>query len=1127
MSNFDSRLTALATQEQALASDPTASVFLSANAGTGKTKVLTDRVLRLLLAGAKADGILCVTYTRAAAAEMRNRIAARLAKWTVIPTAELTADLANMGVATPSQEMIRRARSLFAEILDNDNGPRVDTVHSFCQSILRRFPIEAGIAPNAVLADDVEQARLKAIARDTVLRALDDKTIDAVATLAAHSDEANLEELLDGFLSRASDLDNPDLVTAVTKHFEDDLHVGDAASIAAMLGEIVATIDSEKLRAVAMVLSESGVAGQMKRGAGMQAWLGLDHEGRCRQINLLTNALFGGSGPYSERVLSNKNIRQVMPDVVAVQQDAQDKLTQYLTAIAGQRCRELTEALYHYGTTFLTQYQSVKMVRGVLDYDDLIQVTNRLLDRSEAAQWVAWKLDNGIRHLLIDEAQDTSPAQWALLRKLSDEFFDDDPDAVGDEPARTIFAVGDFKQSIYSFLGADPSVMNRNREELAARAQSRDVAFRSLSLSVSFRSAGPVLDLVNASTADLPGIQDFVTHRLARSTASGFIELWPLTKTEQDKEEIAGFMPPPIDTASGASAIAAQQLARTVNEWIGTRQLSDGRPMQAGDVLILLAKRDRFFEQVLTALQSEGVAVAGADRLKLEEQIEIQDLLALADVILLPEDDLQLAVLLKSPLIGLDEEMLFTLAHHRGDASLFARLMEHAGADSPFGVAADRLSRWRGMADRMSVFAFYSQILLGGGRTAFRARLGSAVSESLDHFLNLAQNANHMGLAEFVANLRKTGGEVKRDLDAGQADEVRVMTIHGAKGLEAPVVFLPDMLTGRSRTDPLVQAVDGRFLYMSPGAELRTGFLDQAKDAARATRDEEANRLLYVALTRARDAVVIGGWESRARTLKGSNYEHLSTILAEVPDVTISDDNIMRLAHIGTDQSADQSQLGTPGAGPEFPADLSWLHRPAPIDPLLSRPLRPSEPGSNFQPQPLVLPSGSRNIALARGRFAHRLFEVLPALPAARRADAITSLVAKARDLSPEEAQSAADEVMAVIHNPSCARLFAADALVEVAINGTVGSHLVAGQIDRCHIGADDIVIADFKTGRPSEGPVPPTYCRQMALYAALLGQIYPDRPITCWLVWTETASIQEIPEAARSEALCEMDGIG
>ena len=1117
------KMIARASADQAKASDPAASVFVSANAGTGKTKLLTDRVLRLLLSGAPADAILCVTYTRAAAAEMRNRIFKRLADWAIIPAKALGEDLENMGIHTPSQDMRRRARSLFAEILDNDDGPRVETVHSFCQSILRRFPIEAGVAPHVQLADDDEQSRLKAMARANILYHPSPELAASVLLIAEAVSEGRADEIVNDFINRAVGLDSPDCLARIESHFRDDLGVVSADTERDMLMARLDLIQVEKLRAVSVALQTSKSKIQIDRGAKMAVWLAQTGEGRIEKLSFLVDALFSAGKPRKQ--LSNADIRKTSPQIDAIQKQAIETIKPLLPDRAAQICRDRTMALYRFGMAFNQEYSRLKTQRGLLDYNDLITRTNNLLAASEAAQWVAWKLDNGIQHLLIDEAQDTSPAQWKLLRRLVDEFFDGEgasPHRASTATSlpRTMFAVGDFKQSIYSFQGADPLVMNKNRSELSGRAKAIQADFRDVPLSVSFRSASPILDLVNKTIPDLGGIDDFTTHEMARSGAGGFVELWPVVKGNDD---------------FGAEMLAATQLARRVKSWIGKRHLPSGDLVGAGDILILLRKRGRFFELLLSALQIANVQVAGADRMQLAEQIEIQDLLALGDVMHLAYDDLQLAAVLKSPLFGMSEDQLYDLAYNRGKASLMSRLMAHRGADGALGKMADQLARWQSRAEYESVFGFFSFVLVDGGRQKFRDRLGRAVDESLDHFLNLAQNfalGGGVSLLEFLTAIRSSGGEVKRDMDASGTDEVRIMTIHGAKGLEAPIVILPDMLASRGKSEPVLPAADGSVHYWLPPSDLaRPAFVDEARQAATTLRTEEDNRLLYVAMTRARDGLVIGGWEkpNGVRRLDGSDYALLSAAIKATKTAIENEDGTVSITAEQTAKIDDKREK-EPKLPPKKPVDdaADWLFRPAPMDDKSGRPIRPSQPGLDHDPQSLAAGvakqnAQSRQIGLAYGKLAHRLLEQLPATDAAVRRDRAVQIAGQSRDVPDAMAASLIDKLLTLIDLPAFAPLFSKDALVEVPINGRLNGIGIAGQIDRLFIDDKRIILADFKTGQPRENAIPRSYLHQMALYDGLLQKIYPGRNIECWLVWVDTLDYQPIGRDAREQALADI----
>jgi ATP-dependent helicase/nuclease subunit A len=501
----------------------------------------------------------------------------------------------------------------------------------------------------------------------------------------------------------------------------------------------------------------------------------------------------------------------------------------------------------------------------------------------------------------------------------------------------------------------------------------------------------------------------------------------------------------------------------------------------------------------------------------------------------LADDDLQLAAVLKSPLFGMSEDQLYDLAYNRGKASLMSRLMAHRGADGALGKMADQLARWQSRAEYESVFGFFSFVLVDGGRQKFRDRLGRAVDESLDHFLNLAQNfalGGGVSLLEFLTAIRSSGGEVKRDMDASGTDEVRIMTIHGAKGLEAPIVILPDMLASRGKSEPVLPAADGSVHYWLPPSDLaRPAFVDEARQAATTLRTEEDNRLLYVAMTRARDGLVIGGWEkpNGVRRLDGSDYALLSAAIKATKTAIENEDGTVSITAEQTAKIDDKREK-EPKLPPKKPVDdtADWLFRPAPMDDKSGRPIRPSQPGLDHDPQSLAAGvakqnAQSRQIGLAYGKLAHRLLEQLPATDAAVRRDRAVQIAGQSRDVPDAMAASLIDKLLTLIDLPAFAPLFSKDALVEVPINGRLNGIGIAGQIDRLFIDDKRIILADFKTGQPRENAIPRSYLHQMALYDGLLQKIYPGRDIECWLVWVDTIDYQPIGRDAREQALADI----
>ncbi len=1132
-----------ATALQRNAARPDHSVFVSANAGTGKTQVLTMRVLRLLLSGAPADTILCLTYTKAAAAEMRHRLNKELSNWAICDESALLDALGKLGIERASQTQIDTARSLFAHILDHEDGPLIETVHSFCQSVLMRFPIEAGIAPQFELIAEHDRNVLLTECFYALLDEANATPTSAQAKafmrLAAQSDDEQILKRLQGFLSNRSHAHKMAFEVGARPEFEASL-LDEAAffppkEVPELTHEVMDAVQAEPLAEIAVMLSDGGV-NQQKRADKIRFWLALDYQNRIDELGLLASAFLTQEGRALKKV-SDNSINSKHPNCEAMQAPIMALMERYQSSIANALCFELTMALTDAGSALYCRFQQEKRARGMLDYDDLILFTTQLLEQEEKMAWVRWKLDRGVNHLLVDEAQDTSPDQWKLIRYISVPFFDDVSEAQKDgqsDEVRTLFAVGDLKQSIYSFQGARPQVFGASRDDFKRRLNQAKKPFSEIDFTLSFRSSGAVLDFVNklieSGIHTGLGERNPKPHAIYHNKLAGLVEVWPIIET-------APADPPPYlnlpDFSEGDDGPLQQ--ARRVASHIkslldGAEQAHFGKPIVPQDILILLRKRDSFFALLRAALEREAIPVAGADRMALKNQIEILDLLALADACLLPEDDLQLACLLKSPLIGLDEDALMTLATSRGDKSLFDQLMVYDGASDRFGDAAAKFLQWRQLSQQLPVFEFFSVVLSQGGRKAFHCRLGHAVDESLDAFLQRARDhgqTGQPGLSHFLNSFRQGNSEVKRDMDSAGAGVVRVMTIHGAKGLEAPIVYLPDMLSARMPSDSLVTTEEAVYW---PAGKPENEYLAELKIEAKEMRDQEADRLLYVALTRARQALFISGWSrKRSRVEKDSWYVNTLETIKSCRGAHELADGTWRLAS-GQPEANSEDIVEAAGITPALP---SWFENYPADEPIPARPITPSDTG----PRDATIPFGtaSRKAALLRGSFVHRLFEILPDLPASDRwtaAGRIAEIMGmrdtgfdKPAAFSAEEIKNLFEAVEEVMNLPELSSLFGGNALAEADISGLVGGMAVQGQIDRMVVLEDKIIIADFKTGLPPKelddpAQIPLAYLRQMALYGALVSQIYPDREVECLLIWTQIMKVSLVPAQMRQEML-------
>ena len=1125
-----------ATRLQIAASDPVRSVFVSANAGTGKTQVLTMRVLRLLLSGVAPQTILCVTYTKAAAAEMKSRLYDQLANWAICDQTDLLDQLKKLGEDRPTQDQIRTARSLFAHILDHEDGPRIETVHSFCQAVLKRFPVEADVPPDFQLLSELDGERLLTEVFFTLLEQAgqiqDNQLADALSVLTRQTDETQAIKHIKTHMRNRDRLHklatDPAGLRAYERELCDALDIDADLDLGAAEQELCAEISQMPLTRIATALLK-GSKVQAGRGQKLQDWCQQNEAQQTSDLDSLWAIFTTGTGARQKK-MTDKEVDKHDPDCARLQNVLADRPAAHFSVKSAVRCVQLSRCLARVSVAVYRQFQARKFAAGMLDYEDLIFFTKHLLEQDQMMAWVRWKLDQGINHLLIDEAQDTSPAQWSLLNKLSEPFFDGDEDA----PARTVFAVGDFKQSIYSFQGADPQTFSDSKDLLTARASAVRKAFDEIDFTLSFRSSQAVLSLVDSvMTADEIsglGTSSYQRHDVFRIGMAGLVEVWPV-RTGTNRASLPMFDAPDLLEGEDSDARHAKDVVAHIKALLEGKETDLlGRAIRPQDILILLRRRDSFFALLRAELERANIPVAGADRIVLNNQIEILDLLALGDVCLLPDDDLQLACLLKSPLVGLDEDDLFSLATGRGNATLFEALNRAARTSARLSAVAEQLARWLALADQLPVFEFFSVVLTEGGRRAFHRRLGPAVDDSLNAFLLQARDHGQQGqagLSHFLNVFRQGGSEIKRDMDMHEGGQVRVMSVHGAKGLEAPVVYLPDMLRASQPSDSLVRASGG--LYWPSGQAAPLEQIEQMKQANKQVRLEEDSRLLYVALTRARQALFVSGWERpRRRMLEDSWYDLISRRLKNCDGAYQTEDNIWRLETPARDKAEEEDQQHRLPESPLLPP--SWYDNPPPTEPAPAYPLVPSDLGA--ADQAVAFTREDRQTALLRGRFVHKLFEVLPSLPKEAWPQAVEKIAASfcvglpdhtyRRMLSEVLTDTLTKQTTTVIADTRLADLFGSQALAETSLSGIVRDRVVQGQIDRLVIRDNDILLADFKTGSPPTGPddIPARYIRQMAVYADLLQQIYPDKTIICWLVFTQDAGIFSITEQARAAAL-------
>jgi ATP-dependent helicase/nuclease subunit A len=857
----------------------------------------------------------------------------------------------------------------------------------------------------------------------------------------------------------------------------------------------------------------------------------LRSSGRERLENYLDVFCTDSRTPRSSIV--TRKIADADPQLAARLKTEQERVCKLLAREFALRARDRSAALITVAAEVIERYRREKERGGLLDYEDLIDKTLVLLrdasTKSTAAAWVLYKLDLGIDHVLVDEAQDTSDKQWEIIKILVAEFL---PGGARENVCRTLFAVGDEKQSIFSFQGAVPHKFAEMRAHFGALHEKSDAVFGTEKLDYSFRSAVGILNAVDVvfkqpeAFRGLTVDPTWTVHQALPDALPGEVEVWDLTipnKNDLDKEGWDA----PFDTTSETSPSVklAAKIARTVKGWIanGTRP---------GEVLILVRQRGPMFEAVIRALKHAQIEVAGADRLVLTEHIAIMDLLVLSDALLLADDDLALATALKSPLFGLDDEQLYKLAYQR-KGSLRSALRAKVGEDAAYDVAASALDVLSQKAHTSSPFEFYAHVLgAHKGRARILGRLGTEASDPLDEFLNLAllyEQRETPSLQGFLNWIRAAQSEVKRDMEMAR-DEVRVMTVHGAKGLEAKNVIFIDHTTTRPEgahpprllAVPIAGAPPGTTaLIWGARRDRDVGPMSQARTQALEAARDEYRRLLYVGLTRAADRLLVCGARGVNKAPKDCWHDLVLTALRPLSEEFSNDEG--KVWHFRKSAGADGGQTQSLQEHAALPA---WLKSRPPLSPPSPMILRPSDT-TDDEPRPLAV-SGERETARQRGLLVHRLLQSLPDVPPDRRHKAAEDYLTKAaRELQHADRARLAEQVMRVIDDARFHELFVSRSRAEVPIVGELNlggaSVRISGQVDRLSVTPSAVSIADFKTNR--EPPrriqeVPPAYVRQLALYRALLRKLYPDRPVRVALVWTEVPDLMELSEEVLDQAI-------
>jgi ATP-dependent helicase/nuclease subunit A len=1167
MSGAHATLHPLAGNQRAAVA-PGDSVWLSASAGTGKTQVLSARVLRLLLEpGVRPEQILCLTFTKAGATEMAARINETLARWVRADAGRLALELQAIG-ADIAPETLARARTLFAGVLDCPGGGlRIDTIHAFSQWLLAAFPEEAGLSAGARPMEEHEQRLLSR-------QVLGDLLVDA----EARGDAGVLDALASLSLRMGADAVERYLMTCAEAR---ELWFGagswqgplagrvrqllglasdaDAASVAALCGD--EAFDVPSLRCCFSAYNQwNGVKGQAGR-AVIGDWLASGEAARLEGFDALFRVLF----TQKDTVKDEKSLAKFEEFFGEAAEHVLGEMVQIRERRALVALAEWLAPALELGRAYALAWDAAKQREGLIDFDDQIRRAAELLCRSDMAEWIRYKLDRRFDHVLVDEAQDTNAAQWRIIDALTDDFFSGEGAHSG--RARTLFVVGDYKQAIFGFQGTSPEnfaqARQRVRERMAGAArnaaalrggpQARELL--ELGLDRSFRTAAPVLDFVDRAIAHVGyagfGL-DVEPEEHVGEGRPGLVVLWrPVGLEDPDEEDdepgASGEGGGEGDAETWLSAPEremANRIAAQVKLWMDTgypllKGVKPGDPPRranAGDVMVLVRKRRELAGLIVARLHAAGVPVAGVDRLRLGAPLAVRDLMAALRFAAQPLDDLNLAGLLVSPLIGWTQEQLLEHGARPPRAPLWSHLRRSRHGE--VGAVLARLGELLAKADYEPVQALLHWVLVGpwAGRRRLVARLGRECGDPIDELLNAAHafaSTATPSLAGFIQWFEAGTSELKREA-GGSAGQVRVMTVHGSKGLQAPIVILadatgnPDGGRGSSLAVPdpagAIGAGEGHTPRMVPlpglRKEDRLGPIAAAEARAAKAEREEHWRLLYVAMTRAEEALFVGGALGKREKVPApqSWYARLAELF-DTGDWVADPIWESSVAH-----GAPPPPHSWPAETVNLPLDAAlpgWLGRPAPEEARPARPLVPSALGEDVSADPPLAGTGLAGAALAnlarRGTLIHRLLERLPALADGRDEAARRWLARQAADLPEALREEIAGAALAVIADPRWAELFGPEALAEVPVAALVGTQVISGTIDRLLIGPERIRLVDFKTARrPAHtlAEVPAAILRQMAAYAAALEAAYPGRQVEAAVLYTQTPALIEIPPA-------------
>ncbi|WP_375604517.1 UvrD-helicase domain-containing protein [Wolbachia endosymbiont of Anurida maritima] len=1121
--------------------NPNFSVWVNASAGTGKTKILIDRVLRLLLENKR--NILCLTFTNAAANEMENRIHSTLSRWAICSGSELIMDLEQLDffpmypylssqcVTLGSRKnealdrYLARARRLFSEL--ENLGLTIQTIHAFCYKLISSFPIEAGIAPNCTLSECKE---LHPIIFNKVLH--NETVQDDINSIATEIDENKLRDLLYTLcIKRALSViqvadtgiyeENTCVISNSLEYIKDKLNAPDGI-------HDLQSETTEYIKRLAEILSEGSKRDQSysamlysavipARDAGIQkkrtSVSYSDDTGMERKDTRIENLakVFLKSESHEKKSISSiatKSILEKFKDAEQIIESVQNVVFTHIKDINSYQIFKRTSSLFSIFKVYVDLYSSEKSKNALLDYNDIIDLATNLLSDPDHKDWILFNLDQKIDHILVDEAQDNSISQWKIITNLCDEFF------AGNDEKRTLFVVGDVKQSIYRFQGANPHLFNYMQQYFHTKTGGRD--WISCQLEKSFRSTPEVLMLVdrifNNFRAEISFVDNEIKHVLHRENDQGYIEIWPALPKCKEKEQQALQIPLTCrENYIITDRLLAQTIANRIHNWLneGRILVAKDRHIEPRDIMILVRQRNVLVDYIISELKKANVPVVGRDYFRIMDYIAVQDLIALAEFLLLPANDLALANALKSPLFNFTEDDLFNIAYDRKEHSLWERLQDY------HGVIYSELNYLINLSRTESPLALFTHILRTG-KKKFAARLGLECFEVLDEFMNLVLQFENPSLQAFVQWIKENNPEIKNDMQS-ERNAVRIMTIHKSKGLQAPIVFLVDTNTVPRNSESII--FDGTEVPFWCGKN-NNAYCDQVKREKKLEDYNEYLRLLYVALTRAEDELYIlskepvqkGSWYDLI-TQYGEPYEkkqaYLQPIFKEKVEVLCVNANYPYIY-----KKRDYFDVPVISLPPNLSMSFQCLTLEKEEKPASATHSSMSfqhvtlEPGEK-KPVSGYLDDNKRGTGMtdgyARGLIIHSILQYMPKIEKERRKNWVRKYLDNIN--TSEDKDEIYSKILAF--NEKYGYLFDLEGKSEITLSGIIDGKSVLVRLDRLCITQDKAIIIDYKSHRNVSVSSLNEIKKQMLTYKTLVQEISPNKQVEFMVIWVEDLTLQ------------------